>query len=70
MSIDGLNDAIAVLRSQNWTSSGPYAFEKHGLEIVFDTSSYVELYREQERIAEARVTSAASMLKFLRDNDL
>ena len=66
-----LDEAVVVLTSAGWASSRPYTFQKNGVETEFDTSHYVELYRQQKRVAEeARVTSADEMRRFLRENDI
>lgn len=58
------------LESLGWIKENSASFKKDGLEIVFDTSTYVELYDNKKRIAEARIDSVDDMKTFLEQNNL
>ncbi|MEM9915423.1 MAG: hypothetical protein AAF911_10715 [Planctomycetota bacterium] len=63
---------LAILTSEGWMSHGQFAFKKNGYELVFDTSSYVELYElsSGKRIDEARITGSGDMSEFLKQIDI
>ena len=54
-----------IVIANGWKRSKPATFTKDGLELVFDTSSYIEVYRGSERVAEIRVSSPQDVTAFL-----
>ncbi|MEM6853914.1 MAG: hypothetical protein AAF593_05845 [Planctomycetota bacterium] len=63
---------LAILMSEGWMSHGQFAFKKDGYELVFDTSSYVELYElsSGKRVHESKIIDSGDMSEFLKQIDI
>ena len=69
--IRSYEDSVSHLVSQGWIEKSPGAYAKNGYEIVFDTSHYVELYKNNStRLAESRIESVQNLIEFLKANHL
>ena len=57
LSVENLNEAFRFLEENGWLQRPAYCFVKGNVELVFDTSNYVEVYQTSsgERIQEGRV---------------
>ena len=63
--VDTFDDFRQTVVNAGWTAINTAVYKKEGLELVFDTSNYIELYKSGERIDEARVESVADVAAFL-----
>ena len=50
-----------LLLLDGWTAIGPYSFRKNEFDVIFDTSSWAELYlRDHHRLADISLSDAES----------
>ncbi len=69
--IESYEDSVAYLISNGWVALNPGSYSKNGYKIVFDTSHYVELYKNNgERKAECPIHSVQDLVQFLQANNL
>ena len=62
---DSFETLCQAVIASGWSSLRPAAFVKGDLELVFDTSTYIEVYRDAHRVAECRVATASEVTVFL-----
>ena len=58
-----------ALLADGWVATNPAAFRKSGYELVFDTSHFIEIYRDGQRVAEAKVNSFSDIQALLATLD-
>ncbi len=64
-------DSIAHLEKNGWIRKNAGSYSKGSFEIVFDTSSFIELYDDsQKRIAETRICELSDTIEFLKKNKI
>ena len=68
--IKSFEQSVNYLVENEWIKVNTAGFRKNQFEIVFDTSHYVELYSNNERIAESKITSVEDIIEFLNSNGL
>ncbi len=64
-------DTTKILIDNGWTKINPAVFHKNNLELFFDNSHCVELYRikSAELIIQSRIESAEDLITFLDNID-
>lgn len=62
---------IQYLKTENWKEEIPYAkYMKDEYELIFDTSNYVEIYKERKRVCEGIVVSVNDISNVLIRNEI
>lgn len=62
---------IQYLKTENWKEEIPYArYIKDEYKLIFDTSNYVEIYKERRRVCEGRVVSVDDISNILIRNEI
>lgn len=65
------DQTIQYLKAENWKEEIPYAkYVKDEYELIFDTSNYVEIYKESKRVCEGRVISVDDISNILIRNEI